>query len=197
MKESPHNTNMTTAEMIEALEKEIEEKKKELVELRKSVPATTVQDYSLVTPEGTTVLLSELFGEFDEMLLIHNMGTGCAYCTLWADGFNDFYPYFRTKCAFVLASPDPVHRMAQFAASREWQYPVVSIHDTSLTKDFNFTMGEEATWPGVTALKKQPDGTMTRHAQAFFGPGDDYCSIWGLMALLPSGVGDWEPNYNK
>ena len=187
---------MSTVEQIKTIEKEIEEKKKELIELRKQVPAVPVEDYELTKADGSKVKLSELFGEYDEMLLIHNMGTGCSYCTLWADGFNSFWPYFKTKSAFVLASPDPVHKMAQFVGSREWDYPCVSIHDTTLTKDFGFD-AEFGTWPGVTAIKKHTDGSMTRHAQAHFGPGDDYCSLWGLVDLLPSGVNGWEPNYNK
>jgi predicted dithiol-disulfide oxidoreductase (DUF899 family) len=188
--------NMTTTEQITALEKEIEAKKAELLELRKSVPATPVEDYELKRADGTSVNLSELFGDYDEMLLIHNMGTGCNYCTLWADGFNSFWPYLKTKSAFILTSPDPVHKMAQFSGSRGWEYPVVSIHDTTLVKDFGFD-AEWGTWPGVTALKKHADGTITRHAKAIFGPGDDYCGIWHLIDLLPSGKGEWEPNYNK
>lgn len=181
---------------IKALEKEIEERKERLAELRRSAPSDPVNDYELKQADGSTVRLSELFGDFDEMLLIHNMGGGCSYCTLWADGFNAFWPYLKTKCAFVLTSPDPVHKMAQFAGSREWNYPYVSIDGTSLTEDFGFN-ADFGTWPGVSALKKHEDGTITRHAQAYFGPGDDYCALWGLIDLLPGGKGDWEPKYNQ
>ena len=52
---------MTIKDHIAALEKEIETKKKELTELRNSVPATPVEDYDLKRPDGTTVKLSELF----------------------------------------------------------------------------------------------------------------------------------------
>ncbi len=183
-------------ERITALKKEIEAKKQELAELRHSADPVTVEDYEVQQADGSSVRLSELFGEFDEMLLIHNMGTGCSYCTLWADGFNAFWPYLKTKSAFVLTSPDPVHKMAQFVGARGWNFPCVSIHDTSLVKDFGFD-AEWGTWPGVSVVKKHADGTMTRHAQAQFGPGDDYCALWGLIDLLPSGKGDWEPKYNK
>ena len=102
---------MTTSDQITALEKEIEAKKKELIEARRALPGTAVEDFELKSPDGSSVQLSELFGEYDEMILIHNMGTGCQYCTLWADGLNSFWPYFKTKCAFVLTSPDPVAKM--------------------------------------------------------------------------------------
>ncbi len=186
---------MTISEQIATLEKEIEAKKKEIVGLRRSVPPTPVEDYTLANPDGSSVSLSELFGEFDEMILIHNMGTGCSYCTLWADGLNAFWPYFKSKCAFVLSSPDPVAKMAQFAVSRGWEYPVVSTHGSTLTADFGMYTEKDGYWPGFTTLKKHADGTITRHAQSYFGPGDDYCAIWPMFDLLPSGVGDWEPNY--
>ncbi len=188
---------MNIADHIAALQKEIDAKKKELTALRLSVPATPVKDYELKNPDGSTVKLSQLFGEYNEMLLIHNMGTGCSYCTLWADGFNSFWPYLKTKCAFVLTSPDPIAKMAPFVAGRKWEYPVVSLDGTTLTKDFDFADSEGGTNPGVTALTKHADGTITRQAQAEFGPGDDFCSVWPLIDLLPGGQGDWEPNYNK
>ena len=188
---------MTISENISALEKEIEAKKKELTEARRSLPAVLVEDYVVHRGDGSSVRLSELFGTFDEMILIHNMGTGCSYCTLWADGFNSFWPYLKTKCAFVLSSPDPVAKMAQFVSSRGWEYPVVSTDGTTLTADFGMYTDADGYWPGFTTLKKHSDGTITRHAQSYFGPGDDYCAIWPMFDLLPGGVGDWEPNYNK
>ena len=188
---------MSLAEQIQAAELEIQDKKKALLALRQQVPGVPVTDYELTNADGSKVKLSELFGEFDDMLLIHNMGTGCSYCTLWADGFKGFWPYFKTKSAFVLTSPDPAPKMAQFTSSRGWPFPCVSIDGTTLAADFEFKPDEMMTWPGVTALKKHADGSITRHAKSFFGPGDDFCAIWPLFDLLPSGVGDWEPNYNK
>ena len=188
---------MNATDQIAALEKEIETKKKELIEARRSLPAVAVENYELKNPDGSSVRLSELFGSYDEMILIHNMGTGCSYCTIWADGLNAFWPYFKTKCAFILTSPDPVAKMAQFASSRGWNYPVVSTNESSLTADFGMYTEKEGYWPGFTTLKKNADGTITRHAQVHFGPGDDYCAIWPMFDLLPGGVGDWEPNYNK
>ena len=188
---------MNATDLIAALEKEIETKKKELIEARRSLPAVAVENYELKNPDGSSVRLSELFGSYDEMILIHNMGTGCSYCTIWADGLNAFWPYFKTKCAFILTSPDPVAKMAQFASSRGWNYPTVSTNESTLTADFGMYTDKDGYWPGFTTLKKNADGTITRHAQAYFGPGDDYCAIWPMFDLLPGGVGDWEPNYNK
>ena len=167
-----------------------------VVQCSKAAPASPVEDYNVSLPDGSQVKLSSLFGDFDEMLLIHNMGSGCSYCTLWADGFNAFWPYLKTKCAFVLTSPDPIHKMAQFVGSHGWEFPCVSIDGTSLVKDFGFD-AQWGTWPGVTVVKKNEDGTMTRHAQSYFGPGDNFCAIWHFIDLLPGGKGEWEPNYQR
>lgn len=188
---------MTAAEKITALEKELEETKAKLLVARKELPEIVVEDYELTRPNGSQVKLSDLFGEHDEMLLIHNMGTGCSYCTIWADGFNPFVPYLKERCAFVVTSPDPHDKMANFATSRNWNFPIVSIDGTSLAGDFEFKPDAMSTWPGVTALQKKADGTLVRQTRAFFGPGDDYCSVWGLLDLLPGGVGNFEPNYQK
>src|SRR6266851_5306323 len=55
-----------------------------------------VSDYEFATPRGK-VLLSALFGDKDTLFVIHNMGTGCASCTMWADGFNGVFEHLRYR----------------------------------------------------------------------------------------------------
>ena len=66
---------------------DLEQAKQRLVELRRQVPPEPVADYELRGPDGG-VKLSTMFGEKSDLILIHNMGSGCPYCTMWADGFN-------------------------------------------------------------------------------------------------------------
>jgi len=47
-----------------------------------------VDDYILKDWENKDVRLSSLFGSNKDLILIHNMGRQCSYCTMWADGFN-------------------------------------------------------------------------------------------------------------
>jgi predicted dithiol-disulfide oxidoreductase (DUF899 family) len=63
-------------------------------ELQRSVEPEKVAGYEFSTAEGK-VGLSELFGEKQYLIVIHNMGAGCRYCTLWADGFNGILPHHR------------------------------------------------------------------------------------------------------
>ena len=59
-----------------ALEKEIEERKTNLRELRATRPPQEVKDYVFDGWVGN-VKLSELFGSKDELILVSNMGKSC------------------------------------------------------------------------------------------------------------------------
>src|SRR2546430_15479947 len=52
-----------------------------------SIEPEEVKDYEFVTPQDKA-RLSTLFGDKDTLFIIHNMGTSCVNCTMWADGFN-------------------------------------------------------------------------------------------------------------
>ncbi len=70
---------MTEAEQLEY---DIMQKSAKLAELRSKEQPAEVPDYDFRT-EGGTVSLSDMFGDRDRLLVIHNMGQGCRYCTLW------------------------------------------------------------------------------------------------------------------
>ena len=94
------------AKEVEEFEKRIHEEKKKLAQMRQQLPPESVNDYEFTAHDGSKVKLSELFGDRSELLLIHNMGKGCRYCTLWADGFNGVRQHLSNRAAFVLVSPD-------------------------------------------------------------------------------------------
>lgn len=180
---------------ITALEKEIFRKKEELTKLRHQIPPEPVSDYTFHGPNDTPVKLSELFGDRDELLLIHNMGKGCPYCTLWADGFNGVLNHIENRTAFAVVSPDNTATQAQFAASRGWKFRLVSGKGNSFTEDMGFLSAKKSQQPGVSTFRKDESGNITRIAKTSFGPGDDYCFVWHLFDLLPNGINDWEPKF--
>src|SRR6516165_10464733 len=90
-----------------------------------SIEPQPVADHVFGTLKGSTTL-SALFGRRDELMVIHNMGSKCAYCTMWADGYSGIYPHLKQRSAFVVASRDKPETQAKFAASRAWQFPMVS-----------------------------------------------------------------------
>jgi predicted dithiol-disulfide oxidoreductase (DUF899 family) len=179
---------------IGKLEAEIENMRQKLAEARKQLPEEPVEDYTLMGPEGDAVSLSGLFGGRDELIVVHNMGRRCAYCTLWADGFNGVLPHLENRAAFVVVSPDPPEVQAEFAASRGWKFHMVSSKGSRFTEDMGFLV-DGSDWPGFSTFRKAEDDRIFRTAKAFFGPGDPYCAVWHLFALLPRGENNWEPKF--
>jgi predicted dithiol-disulfide oxidoreductase (DUF899 family) len=188
----------TIEDPIASLESQIAELKKRLAAARKAKGAQEVPDYTLKRPDGSEVRLSELFGERDDLIAIHNMGRSCPYCTLWADGFLGVSKHLMSRAGFVLVSADPPDWLREFAASRAWDFPLASNEGSAFAKDMGFWQeeGEYAgPMPGVTAFWRDPQGTIYRIASASFGPGDDFCTAWHFFDLLKDGPGDWSPKY--
>lgn len=179
---------------IESLEKELMELKTRLGEARRNATPEPVGDYTLKRRDGSDVTLSALFGDKDDLIVIHNMGRSCTYCTLWADGFNGVADHLANRAGFVVCSPDPPELQAEFSESRGWRFEMVSGSDSPFIKDMGF-MPAGKPWPGVSAFHKNDDGTIVRTGKAFFGPGDDFCAVWPLLDLLPGGPNGWEPKY--
>lgn len=177
------------------LSQQIEVLKQQLSAARRRRPLEPVADYELTGADGVPVSLSTLFGEKDDLIVIHNMGRGCAYCTLWADGFNGIVSHLEDRAAFVLVSPDTPAVQTEFAAGRGWQFRMVSSVGSDFAKDLGYEHEGGAYQPGVSAFHREPDGSIGRTGHDTFGPGDDYSPPWRLFDLLNGGVGAWEPRY--
>lgn len=181
---------------IRELQEQIQRLKARLSEARRSAAPEPVDDYQLTTTDGSPVRLSELFEGREDLLVVHNMGKGCVYCTLWADGFTGYARHLRGRCAFVLCSNDDAETARAFAASRGWNFPVVSGAGSSFARDMGFASEDGKPWPGVSAFHRDADGSIVRTGSAPFGPGDDFCPPWPLFDLLKGGAGDWAPRYS-
>lgn len=184
----------TTLTEIQKLEQEIQEKQQALAAMKRAQPREPVEDYELKTTDGP-VRLSDLFGEQDDLILVHNMGRGCSYCTLWADGFNGVVEHLQDRAAFVVVSPDPPEVQQEFAASRDWKFPMASAADSRFTHDMGFVI-EEGVMPGVSTFHRDAQGQISRVASAWFGPGDPFSGLWHLFDLLDGGVNDWSPRFH-
>lgn len=166
-----------------------------IARLRQQLPQPVVHNYTLTGPGNAPVSLASLFGEHKDMIVIHNMGASCAYCTLWADGFNGLLPYLQDRAAFVVISPDAPEMQQNFAQKRGWRFAMVSSQNTTFRADMGFQSANEL-MPGVSVFHKHADDTIIHTTHDIFGPGDDYCSLWHLFDLLPNGSKGWEPAYN-
>ncbi len=179
---------------IESLQSDIAKKRKEILALRAQAAPEPVADYTLHDREGRAVKLSDLFDDRDELLVIHNMGKACKYCTLWADGLTGFTRAMSDRVPFVLISPDEPAVQKEFADSRSWNFDMLSAAGTSFIADMGFYKEKEGYYPGVSALFRK-DGQIYRASYDFFGPGDTYASIWHFFDLLPKRVNGWQPKY--
>ncbi len=182
----------------DAIAQEIAALKLKLAEARRDIAPEPVQDATLaMAGSGAPVRLSQLFGDKPDLILIHNMGRRCSYCTLWADGFAGVYRHLASRCSFVLCSPDDPGVAGAFASSRQWPFPVVSLAGSSFGRDMGFQKPDGGVTPGASAYAKGPGGSIVRAGYApEFGPGDDFCAVWHLLGLLKDGAAGWEPKYH-
>lgn len=182
---------------------EIARLRAEMRELQATAEPELVEDYVLAGWKGP-VRLSDLFADKRDLIVIHNMGTGCPACTMWADGFNGVYDHLASRAAFVLASPNPVETQKAFAASRGWRFPMVSYEGSTFAEDMGYRQGrdpgdrEMGGWEaGVSAFRKDEQGRIWRFSDAEFGDDwDVYCVVWHLFDLFPDGAADFRPRYS-
>jgi predicted dithiol-disulfide oxidoreductase (DUF899 family) len=187
MKARPH------AKKIRALESALVRSQEKLAALKRRQSLEHVADYTLAGPRGH-VKLSALFGKKNDLIVVHNMGRSCPYCTMWADGFNGLLPHLGNRAAFAVVSPDPVAQQQKFAASRGWKFAMYSGQDSPFARDMGFQPQPDEPQPGVTTFVRAR-GKIYRVASAPFGPFDAFCSTWPLFALLAGGVADWQPRF--
>ena len=178
---------------IAELEAQVAELTARLNAARRAAPGREVADYAFRTLDGE-VRLSELFAGRDRLLAIHNMGQGCRYCTLWADGINGFLPHLESAMAVALVSKDEPETQRRFANARGWRFRLASHGGGAYIREQS-VMADEGNAPG-TVLYEQRDGKVYRKNGAVFGPGDLFCPVWNLLALAGRGVDDWTPQFS-
>ncbi len=178
---------------IQQIEHQIYELNARLTELRKSSEPEKVENYTFRTLDGETTLL-ELFGENDKLLMIHNMGQGCRYCMLWADGFNGFVPHLESTLSVALVSKDSPELQRRFANSRGWRFRLASHGGGDYIREQTVTEGQTNA-PGAVIYERVGNDIFRKNSSEF-GPGDIYCSMWSLLGLAGVGEEDWTPQYN-
>lgn len=191
-----NETRESVLEKIKEAEAQLVATRQQISELRQDLPRERLEKYKFLDGAGKVVDLADLFGDRSDLLLVHNMGKSCAYCTLWADGYEGFRKHIEDRTAFALVSPDDPEVMQAFAESRDWKFRTVSAQGSSFSYDMGYEDELGRPLPGVSTFVREDDGQVYRVATASFGPGDDYCSIWHLFGLLAGGTSDWQPRSN-
>lgn len=183
----------TPTEELQALQAELMKLRERIASLRAHTPEA-VYGHAFESAEGQ-VVLTQLFGHQSDLIVIHNMGVGCAYCTLWADGLNGLLPHLESRASVALISPDPPGVLRGFALDRGWRFRMVQDASGNFTKAMGY-LKDGHHWPGLSAFHKDVDGRILRTGTASFGEGDDFCALWHILPLLKGGANAWEPKFH-
>ena len=157
-----------------------------------SAKGQEVKNYTFETLNGPVALL-DLFGGREQLLLIHNMGQGCRYCTLWADGLNGFVPHLESVISLTLVSKDTPEVQRQFANSRGWRFNVASHGGGDYIQEQTVMKGAD-NMPGAVLYERRGERIFRKNS-CIFGPGDLYCSIWNLLGMAGIGEASWTPQF--
>lgn len=184
-------------ERVKELIGEVMQAKTRLREAMDQAGPEPVEDWELRGLNGCRVPLSRLFADKSELLVIHNMGRGCNYCSLWGDAMRGVAPHLMQRCGFVLCSNDAPEVIRSFRELRGWDFPCVSGQDTGFAHAMGYMDAQGNPQPGVSAFHKKPDGSIVRTGHMPFGPGDDFCAVWPMLELIQGGKGEWEPAHGE
>ena len=182
---------MTTSE-IAALERQIFELNAKLQGLLKTETGNEVKNYGFRTTAGETSL-RDLFGDDEQLLVIHNMGQGCRYCTLWADGINGLLPHLESAMGVVLVSKDAPSVQRRFANSRGWRFRLASHGGGDYIAEQSVQAGDNNV-PGAVVYELRDD-VIHRKNTCVFGPGDRFCVAWNFLGMAGRDVSDWTPQF--
>ncbi len=178
---------------IQKLEKQMWDLTKQIETLRRDAPPVESKNYTFKDLDGD-VILRNMFGNKEHLIVIHNMGQGCRFCTVWADGINAFLGHLENKFSVVLLSKDSPETQRQFANSRGWRFKMASHHGTTYLKDVNGDNAQE-NLPGMAWYVRTGDQIFKKN-QTEFGPGDAFCSLWHILSLGGFGEENWTPQFN-
>ncbi len=178
---------------LQKAEKELFELKNKVAKLRSETKPTEVKNYLFKTTEGE-VSLRELFGSKDILFLIHNMGQGCRYCTLWADGLNGFIQHIESQYAIAMVSKDEPSLQRKFSNSRGWRFRMASHGGVDYITEQSVVAGEK-NMPGIVCYIKKGDQIFRKNS-ATFGPGDEFCPQWNILSLAGVSAEEWTPQFN-
>ncbi len=118
-----------------------------------------LDDYELKDSDGT-VALSSLFGDHDQLVVLHNMGKSCPNCALWGDEFNGMLGKLESVTGFCVVGPDDPVTQADYASGRGWRSRICSAEGTSFIKDMGFENDKGGALPGISVLSKS-DGNLS------------------------------------
>lgn len=167
-----------------------------LVAALKSRAVTLNTPYAFTEGESSPVLLDELFGDKHDLIVIHNMGRSCNYCSLWADGLNGVLDHLLTRTSVVLMNADSATAQREIAQERGWRFRMIRDSECAFTDAMGFRTehdGKKYMQPGYSVFHRNDVGSITRTGFDTFGPGDVYMGVFHMFDMLADGGEGWQP----
>jgi len=178
---------------LQAAQKELFELTQKVAALRRDTTPTPVKNYSFKSLSGDVSLL-ELFNGHDVLFLIHNMGQGCRYCTLWGDGLNGFIPHIESQFSVAMVSKDTPEVQRSFANSRGWRFNMISHSGGDYIVEQTVLTGEK-NMPGIVCYTRKGNEIFRKNS-SIFGPNDEFCPQWSMLSLAGISAEEWTPQFN-
>jgi predicted dithiol-disulfide oxidoreductase (DUF899 family) len=178
---------------IKNLEKEMYAIAQKLEKLRKEAPPSEINNYTFQTLLGKTTLL-DLFGKKDKLLVIHNMGQGCRWCTSWADGINAALPHLENLFSVVLVSKDSPEAQRTMALNRNWKFRMASHGGQEYISEQTTEAGQN-NMPGLVFYQREGNKIFRKNATTF-GPGDAFNPLFHIVTLGGIGMEEMTPQFS-
>ena len=179
---------------IRRIENEIAAKKEILAKLISKEKGTPIKEYSFLDTNNNSMLLSELFKDKDELIIVFYMGIHCKYCTLWGDNYNGITAPLKDRAAFAVVSNETPEKQTETKKSRNWNFDMFSRSKNQFAEDLGFVGDKGNPLPGIASFIKKGNEIYVHH-RSYFGPGDNYCNMWDFVSILPKGINNWQPKY--
>lgn len=180
-------------EEIRQVEKEIWEHTVRLEMLRKKTPPVEIKNYEFLTLEGPASL-SDFFAKKDKLMVIHNMGQNCRWCTAWADILNGALPHLESEFSVILVSKDTPEAQRKLALSRKWRFRMASHGGREYITEQSIISNEENV-PGLVCYQRRGEKIFRKNSSKFY-PGDVFNPIFHVLSVGEVGLKDFQPQFN-
>lgn len=155
------------AKQIYEAESQIYQNYQKVHELRAEVIPNEVTDYEFVTSEGEIIYLKEMFADQKLLVVVHNMGSDCEGCSMWAEGMSQAYnELIKMPATFYISSPETSQQLTTTMKDRNWKTPMVSVSESTFAKDMGFQNEAGNYIPGVSVFRIEEDSKIVRIQKA-------------------------------
>ncbi|MEM7250585.1 MAG: DUF899 family protein [Pseudomonadota bacterium] len=196
-------------ELLES-EKALARQADQVAAQRRALPRVRIDTHYVFQSEDGARTLSELFGPYSQLIVMHFMfspeaESGCPICSFWADGYNPMIAHMNQRdTQFVVVSRAPIERLLAYRQRMGWTFNWVSTDGNRFNYDFDVSATDEEMASGETTYNYrtiQPyaqdlhgtsvfckDDDVVYHTYSTYARGVERMNAaYGFLDLLPNG----------